>query len=286
MIIGLLSCLLAGPDDFEVQLDRPIPRLASVVKFRRELVQPISAEWSGVSLRHILRRISEHRKVAILLDRRIDPTQKLQLEYREQAVLAVIHDIAGRVSAGVSVANPVLYIGPPTSAVKLRTLVELRADELSRLSSAIPKDRYLQLMKRRTIHWNDLDAPADLIADIADKYELTINGLDQIPHDLWAGATLPKVTAWQALSLILIQFDLTFEWTEDAKGIRLTAVPDNPAFVKKYRPRRQSARAAVQVWSQRYPELRLEVQDDQVVVYGTVEQHEAIDRLLRRRTSR
>ncbi len=45
--------------------------------FQKALDQSLGGAWTGVSVRDVLREISRTRKVAIVLDRRIDPTREL-----------------------------------------------------------------------------------------------------------------------------------------------------------------------------------------------------------------
>lgn len=54
-----------------------------------------------------------------------------------------------------------------------------------------------------------------MLKEVADKFKIEIDGLDQRPHDLWAKTSLPQVTATEALSLLLVQFDSTFEFVSD-----------------------------------------------------------------------
>jgi hypothetical protein len=55
-------------------LDRPMPRLHTGRGVDQTLNQPISASWRNFGLRSILRKFADEWKIAILLDRRIDPS--------------------------------------------------------------------------------------------------------------------------------------------------------------------------------------------------------------------
>ena len=56
---------------------------------------------------------------------------------------------------------------------------------------------------------------------------MTIAGLDQVPHDLWAAADLPPMSLVDRLTLIAIQFDLTFTIAADGAQVELVPVPQN-----------------------------------------------------------
>lgn len=250
--------------------------------FQKALEQPISATWDHVGLRAIARRIEATRHFAMLIDRRIDPSRELAASAEGEPT----HDFLERLAAGssgrVSVVGSTVYIGPPSAAEKLRTLIALRKGEFLGDAARVPQRRQFELTKAATFHWNDLDRPADLLKRLGEQYQLEIAGLDQVPHDLWAGATLPQADAADALSLVLIQFDLTFEWTEGAKGIRLVPVPDQVVIERSHQPPRdQTADAALARWKQAIPELEARIDKGQVVATGTVEQHELIERLKR-----
>ena len=113
------------------------------------------------------------------------------------------------------------------------------------------------------------------------RYELSIDGLDQIPHDLWATGTLPNANAAEALSVVLIQCDLTFEWTDGGRGIRFVAVPDEVSLEKSYTPRGLTAVEATTQWAEEIEGLAAEAAGTKVVVRGTAEQHAAVEELLR-----
>jgi hypothetical protein len=117
---------------------------------------------------------------------------------------------------------------------------------------------------------------------LADQYQLNIDGLDLVPHDLWGGAVLPEASAAEALSLVLIQFDLTFGWVEHGKGIRIEHVPERVEVERVHPPSPgMSANAALARWKEKLPDLDARVEKGKIVVTGTLEVHELVDRLRR-----
>lgn len=272
--------LRSVPPATAVVLDRPVPELVTGSRFESELRRPLTASWRNVPLRTVFRRISASRKISLLLDRRIDPTKRVAIDISGESLLEGIDRIAANAGGTTSIVGNVVVVGPPASLSKLRTLVELRTDELKRQADRLPKERLLELSQRRTLHWNDLDRPADLLRQIARRHHLQLEGLKHVPHDLWAGATLPSVSAAEALSMVLIQFDLTFAWRPDAAGVRIVPVSKDVAVERFYTPRGTPAAAAAREWTERFPGLRAEAKNDRVLVRGTVEQHEAVAALL------
>jgi hypothetical protein len=283
--IAILT-LCCGGFPGTVVVDRAVPPRRVAEEFRQALDRPISAGWKNVNLREILRRIEKDREIAILLDRRIDPAQTPVVDLSDATLHRALVGIAERVSAGAAVAGNTVMIGPSQSIAKLRTLIQLRSDELVDPQERLPDGRRFALGKRQTFHWNDLDRPVDLVRRIGQRYELTLHGLEKIPHDLWAGGTLPDVNANETLALVLIQFDLTFRWTEQAKGIDIVTIPDDVFIARTYRPRRIKATTAVEHWQKRIAGLQMVVKGNVVVAKGLLEQHEELDLLLNPRPRR
>ena len=67
--------------------------------------------------------------------------------------------------------------------------------------------------------------PRDLLAQLAEQNSVEIAGLDRVPHDLWAAADLPPVSLIDRLTLIAIQFDLTFTVASGDARIELVPLP-------------------------------------------------------------
>ena len=245
-------------------------------RFQAEIDRTLSASWANVELRDLLQTIGDERRVAILLDRRIDPTVQLPLNLTNSSLREGVRDLARLIGADISVAEPVVYVGPPAATLRLRTLIELQSSELRSRESSIPEKRRIELAARHTVTWQDLDSPVEIVQRIADRYRLTIGHLDQLPHDLWVANTLPSVSAAEALSLVLIQFDLTFAWTGAGQGIELVSAPERPVIEKRHRVKGRTAAEALKLVQQYGPNLEAKVDGSDLVVRGLLENHEAV----------
>jgi hypothetical protein len=119
---------------------------------------------------------------------------------------------------------------------------------------------------------------------------LAVRDLDLVPHDLWAGASLPASNFAEALSLVLIQFDLTFAWATGEggmpAGIRIVRAPASAVIERNYVPRRATAENAAREWRAAIPGLDARAAGRHVIVRGTAEQHDAVDGLLNPRAAR
>ncbi len=265
--------------DFTVQRDRPLPSVVQGALFQKTINQEMSVRWSNVPLRDVLNRITAQHDIAVIRDRRLNPDKLIDLESNQQSVQQVLENIAREAGGRSCVVGNTVYFGPESSVDKLRTLIALRREELSQLKG-VPRNHRSILSKNHTVHWQDLDRPAQILDIIAAQNGLMVQGQEQIPHDLCSGGTFIADDATAALSLILIQFDLTFRWQDRAAGIELIPIPKSVSITRSHTARPLSAR---QVWNQinkEFPTLQARLDAGQVIVEGTLEQHEAIDDLL------
>ena len=72
--------------------------------------------------------------------------------------------------------------------------------------------RQFQLLRRFPVTWEMLATPRELLRETAERYQLTIENPEAVPHDLWAAGGIAYANAAEALMLVLVQFDLEFEW--------------------------------------------------------------------------
>ena len=192
-------------------------------ELQQRLGQSVDILWSSTPLRDAVASLSRAQQVAILIDRRIDPGQKLDLTVRNVPMKQALQMIADRCSLGIARLGTVVYLGPPSAAQRLRPLSQAFQQASRRLSPSIQQ----KLLLRKAMVWEDLATPRELISQLGEKNGVEITGLDQIPHDLWAAADLPSLSLADRLTLIAIQFDLTFKASADGRQLELTPIPDD-----------------------------------------------------------
>jgi hypothetical protein len=198
--------------------------------FHDRLAQPASVFWEDSPLREYLLDFARAQRIAVLLDRRVDPDQKLDLAVRQEPVLAVFRAVAISRNLRVSTLGNVVYLGPPANAEQIRTVAELRRQEIAVLGSAASR----KFAKQAPIAWKDLDSPRDLLSGLAEQNGLDIVNLDRVPHDLWAAGSYPSMSLADRLTLILHQFDLTFQVAADARRVAIGPLPQDVALVREY----------------------------------------------------
>lgn len=117
--------------------------------------------------------------------------------------------------------------------------------------------------------------PRDLVHSLAEEGRLQVDGLDRIPHDLWAAADLPPLALLDRLTVIALQFDLTFSIFSDGAVIRFVPLPDEIAVVRRYPGGAQAAEVAERI-AALVPGARVRMVGSEVYVKGTVEEHDRI----------
>lgn len=251
-------------------------------KLRAQLEQKVSIDWGGAkgrTFRQAIARLASSQRVAIVLDRRVDPDQKIELSLDDVTLDAALKLIALNKQLGAAQVGSAIYLGPKGTAEKLRTLAALRKDETLRLPSSV-RSRLLQL---RPMRWNDLATPRDLLTALAADSHVEIQGADRIPHDLWAAADLPPANFIDWLTLIAGQFDLTFHFADDGQSVQLVEIPESPTFEHSYPLRGGLAARGKEIEKKlidALPSAKVEVAADKLVVRGRAEDHDYVETYL------
>lgn len=251
--------------------------LHSGLRFQQQLRKEVVGwSWRGRELRQVFRGISDDQHLAILLDRRVNPNRPFHGDFGSLSVRDALQGMAGRVGAEARFVGSTVYVGPPQACARLRTAVYLLNQQLDQLTRVSGQARRSQLRGRRTVRWQDLQEPRKIIEDIATEFRLQVEQLERVPYDLWSAGVLPQATASEALCLVLAQFDLWFRWNKDAGGIEIVSLPPALVIERRYPVVRNSVAETANRWKRGMPGITVEVDQQAVVVRGTLEQHEMI----------
>jgi hypothetical protein len=250
--------------------DPPIDWLTGPA-LRQQLAQPIKLSWSGVPIRRGLTVLARSQRVAILLDRRVDPGAQLRASLQDVPLEMALERLARAERLGLSWYGPLVYFGPPEPTRRLRTLAALRSDE----AKSLPAKARLPFTRQRPWQWQDFATPRKLAEQLAAEAKIELTGLEQIPHDLWAAADLPPLSWIERLTLIGNEFDLTFEFSSDGGAVRLIPVPADAVIERTYAGG-SDPEALARRWSQEAPEAEIKVADGKLVVRGAIEDHERL----------
>lgn len=212
VLLGTLVCATVAD-----AADRAKIEWVTGPKVSRKLAQPVDIHWAANPLRPAVQHLAEALQVAILVDRRVDPDQKLDLKLKGESFQGVLDAVAKHCGLGLSQVGPIVYLGPPAVAQRLRPTVAAFEQAVRKL----PKTAQRKFFRSKAMAWDDLAAPRDLLADLARQNGLKIVGLDRVPHDLWAAVDLPPLSLVDRLSLIAVQFDLTCKVSGNGSQIEL-----------------------------------------------------------------
>ena len=119
-LLGLILCLfltstMIGGTRSSIFSEQLPVRYRTQARFSAALERPIAGTWKGISLRSILRRLSREREVSILLDRRVDPEQLIEIDTGERSLRTAIDEIAHTANAAAAPAGNCLVVAPPRS---------------------------------------------------------------------------------------------------------------------------------------------------------------------------
>lgn len=195
-----------------------------------QLQSRVSVSWTNAPLKESLNNFATANRVCIVLDRRIDPDQPFEFEARDAKFEDVLSGVAAKLKTGVSFYGQLVYIGPANVTAKLRTLAALRTEEIRSLPSDVQK----KWLAPRVLAWTRPTNPQELFPTILKNVnEPRVVGVS-MPSDLWAASSWPTMNAIEQLTLLLAEFDLTFQISGDGRTLTFIPIPEKVTIKKDY----------------------------------------------------
>lgn len=278
LILGNGHGLFAATSEFP-------PDWLTGTKYEWTLDQPVVATWKNAELRFATKSLSEERRIPIVFDRRLDPNHVFSLEANDSSLRETFGRLAHVSQGSVSVTSQTVYLGPLAAAGRLRTLIALRHTDVQQVAATLSASRRKALTERRPLNWQNLDTPLEIVQRVAAQRNLRIQHSERIPHDLWAATDLPAISLAEGLTLILIQYDLTFRLDPTGTTLELIPIPDKVALEKKWPLPRARVEAISRAIQDELPQVVTEATAEELVAHGTQEQLEALEQLIRSMTS-
>lgn len=231
----------------------------------------VSATWQGQPLRQAMDNLAQSQGVAVVIDRRLDPSTPLTGQHAE-ATVDELFSVAAQTAGGAATRlGKVHYLGPANTAARLRTIAALRSEEAKRLPAPIRN----RLLNKRPLAWDELGEPREILRRLCAEAQVRCETSEAAPHDLWAAVKTPPLAWTDRLTLVLAQFDLTFELDDDGAAMRLAPLPEVAVIERRY-PGGTSAARVAERFRQRLPEGDVSVVNGEVVVRARVEEHELL----------
>jgi len=243
----------------------------SGARLQKRLQQPVDIMWSGNPLRRALGGLSAAQDVAVLLDRRIDPGQKVELSLNDVPLQVALERIAQCRKLGLSRLGGVFYFGPPEATARLRTAAAL----LHEAARKLPPETGRKFLLPKPLAWDDFATPGELLEQLAGEGGFEVLGAELVPHDLWAAADLPPLPMVDRLTLVLFQFDLTFQLSANGRQIKLVRLPKDVALIRSY-PGGARPAIVARNFATLAPDAQIKVVGGKVYVKGLLEDHERI----------
>lgn len=186
-----------------------------------------TVHWQGVSLREAIARLRPLFKEVILVDRRVDPEMRVNLDIAATSAEQVLNAIGSDRGYHAVHVGKLVYFGPAEAADRLHDLIAQHARDLAHT----PPSLRLSLARKQPIRWERLSEPRQIIADLAHKNGWQITGEEQIAFDLWDANDLPELSLSEALTVLLIGFDLSFEINSQSHALAIIPLASSPAAV-------------------------------------------------------
>lgn len=235
------------------------------------LQRPISISSTAVPLKQTLDHLSKSQRVAVVLDRRIDPNQRVEIDAANLPLKEVLDRIARQSNSQASYLPDVIYIGPAATAEKLRTILAMIDKNLATLSA----EQRTVWRATAPLTWSDRSTPRRIAELLAAQGSIRLVGIEALPHDLWAGVSTPPLPLYVRLGLVLVQFDRTLAVSSDGQVAEIIPMPETVAIERRY-PGGARARQKAEQWQQWLPSAKVEVHGNEIHVIGRVEDHERL----------
>ncbi|MGI9456935.1 MAG: hypothetical protein ACR2NU_10255 [Aeoliella sp.] len=239
----------------------------------RQIASELSVRWEGVPLRDALNRLGQTQQIAVWLDRRADPNVEISLDARVVSLGDLLEQVAVQAGLGLSASRNLVYLGPPETAAELRTHWAITHQQIESMNAAL-RDK---MLRQASLSLPRLYEPREVIIRLAERMGIRIENIDSVPYDLRPAARLPKMAAAEQLTLMLLEFDLTWEPLRDRRSVRLVPV-EWPTLVQRVHPREVRERLSDPRFHELYPdaEVRPAESQNKMLVVGLVEQHELL----------
>jgi hypothetical protein len=217
------------------------------------LDDPVRASWKAIPLREWAARAAPLAGMPVIVDRRLDPDRSITLDCRGEPLREALATAAAQADAEVAVLASSIRLVPRSQ----RGICERAEDARERNLARLPAAARAALRKRSQWTWPEAARPRDLAAAVAAEAGVTLDGIDQLPHDHFPAATLPEMSRAERIDLVLAHFDRRVDWRFRAGEVLGEIVPldaDLPPpreVTKRPQPRPRDMRPGTETFSLR-----------------------------------
>ena len=233
----------------------------------------LSAWWTEAEFGDRLRSFSQTQKIAIFLDRRIDPSIVTNLSMSDVTKEQFLWTAATQFNVGVCRIEDFYYFGPPDSVATFPEVCK----RLQATSTRQRRNTKVNWTDRQPLTTADTVEPKKLLLKLAKENQFAIKNIDSIPHDIWAGFELPGTTLQVRVAILLVGFGMTFERNADGSEIEIINLPtvqETELTFKRVENSSQLARAL----RAKFPNVKISVKGKNIAATGPPSEVAAIQR--------
>ena len=123
--------------------------------------------------------------------------------------------------------------------------------------------------------WDDFSDPRKLLKLLVEPDKIKIDREPMLAKDVLAGGDLPPLSLADRLTLLLFQYGLTFDPSEDGSKIVLGPIPGEVLLTRLY-PGGDDPRAKTLDLRTRFPQAKITLEGDRIRVSALAEEHDRI----------
>ena len=272
----MLVCAWIGASFLAQGLLRAQSIASTPQQLARQLDQRVSITWQGQQLGDALQRLADAQRIALWVDRRVDPGISVNLAVEGRPLREALDQVAEPHGYAAGPFQDVLYFGPKQTASELATLATRAKDSLSKAPPAV-RWRWL---KAEPWSFARLSEPRALVRDLIQSTGAISQDDKLVPHDLWPARTLPPLSAVDRMVLLLAGFDLTCQVSNDGRQVRIVPIK-RPVHVTRAYSIRRDRLPAVESILAAMPDVVKRGEGGRLVLSARVEEHDRIASAIR-----
>lgn len=270
ILLLMIFELHRGPCAFA---DQP-PGHVRGAEFRVAWNSGVTAHFEQKSLRLSLEQLCASRRIAWVIDRRLDPEQGVSCPSTAAPLSEFLPQLLESISADAVVVGSTVIVGPQESIRELRTLAEIQRVELQKCG--LTAQRKQALGRPTELHWEELAEPRALATQLAQRALIDLSGAELIPYDLWGSGEVAGMTPGEALTVVVWQYGLQLKWESSGQA---TLVPLRlPITVSREFPILGAKRDAARL---HFPALAWQDLGKTLQATGRVEELESLDQWIK-----
>jgi hypothetical protein len=247
-----LSLILHSSNSVDAQSTRSIETIDWLTGSKLDQLNSelFSLTWRDSPIRERLIRLSRQKKVALFIDRRIDPSTPVDISVTDVSFEHFLWRVAASHDWGVARLDDFYFLGPADTAAALPILWQQLKEENRKHRNQFQVD----WNQREKFYLPALSSPGDALDRLSRVYGFQVES-EKLPHDLWFETDLPALTLDQRVALLVVGFGRWIERSNDGELVRLIPF-ESPAHGKIKLGRFENARTRVRELRESFPEVR------------------------------